>query len=366
MPSYPESEIPTHGSAQGTVYSLHLTRTASEGNCRNWTMSHYTPWTHKPSSLPSDRIPAHKQTAKGTSKGKQKEAGVPQSKAVRKLDKLREGLVTLGEGAPTRDPNGGCYCQGMCVPSLFHTLSIYIYTNSAREHDLSIYTPVCLRCGLILCSLNLPHHACPHCQAALLTVPARRALIQSLEQSIAHTLAHEEREREQVIEEARKAAGSFPTLAAAASGGALDAHPTNQTHKVLSLNSKTKKVIVSSYTKTKPPQPTQAFKGGNAEPFEPEPRRVPRPPDEVPFSTKPLNMERLWMNTRPGERAVTYIPPPVQAKAESTPPPSKRPSRKKKTGQSGASSQRGADENVSVRAFSSVTSFPPNVCLRYP
>ena len=168
-----------------------------------------------------------------------------------------------------------------------------------------------MSCGLILCELNLPYYACPHCRAPLLTPPARLSLLQTLEQSISDTLAREEREREELAEEARRAAGAFPTLAAATSGtaGALESHPVNQPHKVLSISSKSKAVKVTSYTKR---APSPVVKAAPKEPKDPEPTRVPRPPAEVPFSSKPPNFDRPWYNTRPGSKPIHYISPPSQ------------------------------------------------------
>lgn len=83
------------------------------------TMSGYrnTPWSHKSSTLPSDRISSPR-PAKQVVKGKQKqtENAIPKSKEVLRLEGLRDGLVSLGDGAPGRDPTGGCYCQGQCPP----------------------------------------------------------------------------------------------------------------------------------------------------------------------------------------------------------------------------------------------------------
>lgn len=182
----------------------------------------------------------------------------------------------------------------------------------------------------------------------MLTAHARLSLIQSLEHSIANTLAQEANERQQAIEEARRAAGAFPTLAASAVAshpGGLDAHPVNQPHKVLSLNSKTKKVTVSSYTKAQRPPNISTFKGAAAEPVEPEPRRVPRPPPEVPFSSKPQNTDRLWMNVRPGSKPVTYIPPPASTQNKQAESSRRRP---KKNARNADGSHQQPQENVEV------------------
>ncbi|RDX47135.1 hypothetical protein OH76DRAFT_1465175 [Lentinus brumalis] len=205
--------------------------------------------------------------------------------------KLREvGEVEVGG---ERDPKGGCFCQ-------------------ARMHALSTHTPICRSCGLILCELNLPNFACPHCNEALLTPAVRDALIQTLESRIDETLAKEEAERQRAIQEARAAQGAFPTLSASASrSGTPDVHPVNQTHKVLSLDSKTRKVKVSTYT---PPAVSRAAstekikQQQQQQKPEPEYKRVPPPPPEVSCSSAPLNPHhRPWANTR--GLNVTYVPP---------------------------------------------------------
>ncbi|KAI0085839.1 hypothetical protein BDY19DRAFT_896029 [Irpex rosettiformis] len=257
-------------------------------------MSKNTAWTRGASTLPSDRIPTPKPSKQA---GKRKEAAIPKSKAILILESLRDGLLNLESSAPSRDPTGGCYCQ-------------------ARQHELSKYNPICTSCGLILCTLNLPYYACPYCKAALHSPPARLSLLQTLEQSISNTLAQEEREREEAIEEARRAAGAFPTLAAATSGttSALDSHPVNQPHKVLSLNSKANTVTLSSYTKR---APSQSVKAIPKEPQEPEPIRTRRPPAEVPCSSKPQGFERPWYNSRPGSKPAHYISPPSHESSRS-------------------------------------------------
>jgi hypothetical protein len=197
----------------------------------------------------------------------------------------------------------------------------------ARAHELSPYTPICSACGLILCALNLPHHACPHCRTSLLTTSARLSLLHTLEQSIEETLTKEEKERERAIEEARRAAGAFPTLADAAAGAthALDLHPVNQPHKVLSLDSKTKKVTVASYTQR---APSPATKGITKEPQEPASKKTSRLPAEVLFSSKPQHTERPWLNVRPGSQTPYYISRSAQRPNESAQPSRKAPGRK--------------------------------------
>ncbi|EPT01294.1 hypothetical protein FOMPIDRAFT_1029993 [Fomitopsis schrenkii] len=249
----------------------------------------HTAWT-------SDRIPSSrpKQPAQSQGKGKQKAQEPPKSKEVRRLEHLRDGLrYATGR---ERDPKGGCFCQ-------------------ARMHTLSTYTPICRNCGLILCELQQPRYACPHCASPLLTPEARRALEARLDTQIDETLAKEEEERQQAVEQARAAAGAFPTLSARAPGlspsstsDALAAHPTNQTHKVLSLNSKTKKVTVASFHSSPVVSRSASRERNLKDNAKPDEKRVPPPPAEVPFVKGHRDSGRPWANLRGG--AVTYVPPP--------------------------------------------------------
>ncbi|EIW58826.1 uncharacterized protein TRAVEDRAFT_58921 [Trametes versicolor FP-101664 SS1] len=256
-----------------------------------------TAWVKKgSSSLPSDRIPPKVQPQAAPSaskaKGKQKaETAPPKSKEVRKLEKQRDDLRK--SSGLDKDPKGGCFCQ-------------------ARMHALSPFTPICRACGLILCELNLPNFACPHCGGALLTQAAKDSLVESLETRITETLAKEEEERQRAIQQARSAEGAFPTLSAAASRAGTPGpdpqgiHPVNQTHKVLSLDSKTRKVKVSSYTPPAVSRTASTEKIAKAKEAEPEYVRVPAPPAEVVCSPAP-SAHRPWANTR--GLNVTYVPP---------------------------------------------------------
>ncbi|KAJ7686325.1 hypothetical protein B0H17DRAFT_868991, partial [Mycena rosella] len=94
------------------------------------------------------------------------------------------------------DPKGGCFCQ-------------------ARAHPLSSYSALCRSCGLVLCAINLPQYACPHCTTPLLAPAQRTTLVERLETQIAETLAREAAARERAAEEARRAVGAFPTLGGA-------------------------------------------------------------------------------------------------------------------------------------------------------
>ncbi|KAI6116872.1 hypothetical protein EV401DRAFT_1864365 [Pisolithus croceorrhizus] len=260
-------------------------------------MVHRTPWTSS-GSLTSDRIPARQVPASTTpakqqTKGKG-QAGLPKGKAVLALEN-RLHNVEYASGKE-KDPKGGCFCL-------------------AREHDLSTYVPLCCNCGLVLCELNLPHYACPHCGESFLGNTRRPALVARIQEELSAQIAKEERERGRVIEEARKAEGAFPMLPGA-SGTQGARRPTGKgtavgsqsSHKVMSLNSTTKKVIVSSYTNTpissRPPSPTPE-----------EPRRVPPPPGEINYVKQPPDPAHPWKNMQFPD--LQYIPPPKDPNAHS-------------------------------------------------
>lgn len=77
-----------------------------------------TAWASRGSSLPSDRIPSKAQAAQpAKAKGKQKDAGTPKSKEVVRLEKLRDDLRKAT--GKERDPEGGCFCQGLSVHTLY-------------------------------------------------------------------------------------------------------------------------------------------------------------------------------------------------------------------------------------------------------
>ncbi|KAF8879168.1 hypothetical protein BD779DRAFT_1552783 [Infundibulicybe gibba] len=221
-----------------------------------------TPWTKKSFSVPSDRIPSpQSQVSQPKSKkgGKSQPSETPKSARVRQLELLVNALQKY-TGAD-KDPLGGCFCQ-------------------AREHSLSTYSSICRACGLILCSINLPQYVCPHCSTALLTEPARDALLNQLDRQIVDQLAKEERDRQYTIEEARKAAGAFPSLSGSSTPtgrpttpATQASRPLNQTHKVVSLDSKTKKVTVSTY-KTPSASPLAVSRAAEVSFIAERPRRV--------------------------------------------------------------------------------------------
>lgn len=171
---------------------------------------------------------------------------------------------------------------------------------TAKEHALSTYNPICNSCGLILCSINVPQYACPHCATPLLTGAARTSLAAKLELQRDETIAREVADRERAIEAAKKAEGAFPSLLGVASGNVARPSPSPsparsyspnpvQPHKVMSLSAK--KVIVSSYTTT--PNPSRPASRAEAEE---EPVRVPPPPKEVAFSRAQRPANRPWQN----------------------------------------------------------------------
>ncbi|KIJ12804.1 hypothetical protein PAXINDRAFT_177112 [Paxillus involutus ATCC 200175] len=217
----------------------------------------------KSGSLPSDRIrlqqpqpAAPKQQSKG--KGRATPTEPPKSSAVRTLEALVNGIRK--SSGSEKDPKGGCFCQ-------------------ARQHDLSKYVPLCRQCGLVLCTLNLPYHACPHCGGVLLDAFRHSALAAALENELAEQIAQEERAHQRAIEEARIAAGAFPMLLGSQPPKASRTPPPPQSYKVLSLDSKTKKATVRSYTNT----PVPSRPASRAEEVKEEDQRVPAPPPGISY-----------------------------------------------------------------------------------
>ncbi|KIK58121.1 hypothetical protein GYMLUDRAFT_45672 [Collybiopsis luxurians FD-317 M1] len=262
-------------------------------------MAYHTPWTQRHGSLPSDRIkPSNPNTSQSTPKGKGKisnsEQGLPKSREVRKLEGLLSAL--RGSQEPKKDPKGGCFCQ-------------------AREHPLSPYTSICRTCGLILCTINQPNFACPHCLTSLIPGNLRESLISRLEIQLDEIIAKEVAERERAIEEAKRQAGAFPTLSGATPPLSMQkpSAPQPQTHKVISLGSnsksksKSKKVTISSYTTT----PVTSRPASRSETEDEEEERgvvrIPPPPAEVNFAhSGNVDPARPWANLGDEENPV-YI-----------------------------------------------------------
>ncbi|KAK0185010.1 hypothetical protein F5146DRAFT_212765 [Armillaria mellea] len=217
-----------------------------------------TPWSSS-GSLPSDRIkPKSQSQSQKKQKQKQKPGAqptVPKSKPLIALESLLHALQT---STPLTDPKGGCFCQ-------------------AREHPLSRYTPACSTCGLVLCALNAPQHACPHCHHA--PPPTHReSTILKVQREIGELSRKEEEERER----AREAMGAFPALGGGGGGGGSEPPPSER--RVLSVNPKTKKVKVTVSTP------------GASRPGTPEPLRVPPPPREVVCAKREVDASRPFAN----------------------------------------------------------------------
>ncbi|KAG8213420.1 hypothetical protein J3R82DRAFT_11922 [Butyriboletus roseoflavus] len=278
-------------------------------------------------SLVSDRIPAHpppqkqqQQQNKGKGRGIQK-ALTPEpskSKAVRVLEARLAGARESNGHA--KDPKGGCFCQGKSHRLARSSASFVLARHApvgliprtcvslpARKHALSDYVPMCRQCGLILCTLNPPHYACPHCASALLDKRGREALVGRLERALADQIAREEAERQKAIEEARAAQGAFPTLPGSQAQLQRTSRtpPPPTTRTVLSLNSSTKKVTVSSYST---PTVTSSRPASRGQEREEEEGRVLGPLGEVRYAKEPLDPGRRWKNMRVVD--VKYVPLP--------------------------------------------------------
>lgn len=245
-----------------------------------------TAWSKAAGSLPSDRLrPAQRpqHTPQKQSRGKGKTQEPSKSKAIRKLESLAEGVRK--SSSREKDPKGGCFCQ-------------------AREHGLSPYAPICRSCGLILCVINLPYYACPHCSAVLLSDIARSSLSVRFDEEISKQVAKEEEETLRIVQQARDAEGAFPVLPGSATPPVLSnapSRPAAQTHKILSLNSKTKKYTVSSYTNT----PVSSRPASRAESEVEEVHRVAAPPPQIDFVKRAPDRNHPWSNMR---MELLYVP----------------------------------------------------------
>lgn len=279
--------------------------------------------------------PKQQKRGGGGSKQQQQQHAPPPtvSPAVTALQRL----ISHIENPPPKSASGGsCFCQ-------------------SRTHPLSPYTPLCMSCGLVLCSLNPPFHPCPFadCSAPLLAVHAKRALVDQLSAQVAQTIADEEDTRRREDEARVRAAGAFPELGApgsssnnnnklssagtststsrqqprvvvAAAAAAKASNYTTQTrepqqqqfHKVISLSGKGK--VTATYTRISP-SPSSASLHAKAESEDTILLRVPPPPEGpeyVKLDPADLNSKkRLYENLR-GEGPV-YIPLPSEAKARS-------------------------------------------------
>jgi len=225
-----------------------------------------------------------KQTASSlpNRKGRDKPRDPPKSQEIRRLEFLHNAVRT--STGKDRDPKGGCFCQ-------------------AREHTLSTLTPICRICGLILCTINQPYYACPHCSSLLLTSIVRISLEERFERLISDTLTKEADERQRTIEEVDREAGAFPALPGIGvftSPNNMDhARSSNPTHKVLSLDAKTKKLTISYTPNSSAPSSSHTPQAVEEE------FRVPPPPVEVYARGKP-DPNRPWAHITGGN--AYYIP----------------------------------------------------------
>ena len=190
-----------------------------------------------------------------------------------------------------------------CIPAadsgLLHSFihSSRVWSNKARDHPLSNYTPICRTCGLILCSMNLPQHACPFCSGALLSPEEKRSLVASLEKQIEDIQAREKEERQREAQQAKRAAGEFPTLLASM-GTKQPSQVPGGPHKVLSVKSvargKSKVVVSSSSYSSTPVGSRPASRGPDQE--EEQAPRVPHPGREPKYADRVVDPERPYEN----------------------------------------------------------------------
>jgi hypothetical protein len=182
---------------------------------------------------------------------------------------------------------------------------------AARTHTLSNTSPLCPHCGFILCSLQSPVAPCPGCSSPLLSPTAREILIAKLESHKANLLAKEaaQREAERIRQEeadiAAAGGGAFPKLAGASTPGDRLGASAGGGGKVLSLNSKTKKVTITPLIA---PSHTPPKRQASAEIIKPDvPKPVPAPPDEVErLSANALDPNRRWLDVR--GVSLAYVP----------------------------------------------------------
>jgi hypothetical protein len=237
-----------------------------------------TAWSKpKPKAQNPQSVPATSTPAKDSNKGKE-----PRSKQVRELDALIESLQTgvLNKQAGT----GGCFCL-------------------ARTHGLSPHCPLCLHCGFIVCELQHPVSPCPSCHSPLLSPNATSLLIAKLESEKANVLAKEaaqreaERLRRQEIEATASGGGAFPVLPGTRISATTPSSSTGG--KVLSLNSKTRKVTVTpliSPARTPPPKtrPDEVESEQSAAKIAVSP-----PSDQIDhFPSNALDPNRKWKDLR--------------------------------------------------------------------
>ncbi|CAE7197350.1 unnamed protein product [Rhizoctonia solani] len=239
------------------------------------------------SSLTSDLLtprrqsPAPTQSQPKRPKSQASPAGLPKSTEVKKLERLIDEVSTgIVDSRVASRP--GCFCL-------------------ARTHALSHYVPICVHCGIILCSLHNPALPCPSCSSPLLPPAARNALLLQLQEELAIQL---QREDEKLAEEMRAAqevelhksgGGKFPTL----TGQPETKSAQNAPRKVLSIGSSGKRPTLSTFISV----PSPAASNPNSGRTSPAEERIPPPPQaavvvELDPESKLLLRQRPWADFR--------------------------------------------------------------------
>ncbi|CAE6437562.1 unnamed protein product [Rhizoctonia solani] len=237
---------------------------------------------HGGGSLTSDLLtprrqsPAPTQSQPKRPKGHASPAGLPKSAEVRKLERLIDEVSTgVVDSRVANRP--GCFCL-------------------ARTHALSRYIPICVHCGIILCSLHNPALPCPSCSGPLLPPATRNALLTQLQEELALQI---QREEEKLAEEMRavreielheSGGGNFPTLT-----GKPEAKPApNLPRKVLSIGSAGKKATLSTFITV----PSPAASNPNSGRSSPVEERIP-PPSQTAVAIEPDPEQKLLLRQRP-------------------------------------------------------------------
>ncbi|KAF8317079.1 hypothetical protein DL93DRAFT_583917 [Clavulina sp. PMI_390] len=263
---------------------------------------------HQRSGLTSDLLPSRNPPSKAAKNvgSSQPATALPKSKEVHRLENLLTAAETP-DWSP-KHPKEGCFCR-------------------ARRHHVSRYISLCTHCGLVLCELQHPALPCPSCRSSLFLQPAARpAVIAKITSDLQAVLKSEADARERELAEQRDreiaaaGGGAFPVLQASAGSGA--SHQPSQPHKVLSLNSKTKKVMVSTtVTRTVTPPPSgpsaaeRAVEEAELEDVVPLQTRQTRvgPPKVMTEHAERAGTERRWEPVRGG--GAMYVQPPGQPKS---------------------------------------------------
>ncbi|KAH9926295.1 uncharacterized protein BXZ73DRAFT_78799 [Epithele typhae] len=166
-----------------------------------------------------------------------------------------------------------------------------------RVRPLSQHTPICRSCALVLYKSTSPIHI-SHYTTTLLSDAARPPRIDDTPP----------RRRQSASALSRGASSPrrvpYPRPVLALRHSHSPAHLANQTHKVLSLDSKTHKVKVATYTPPSMSRTASLEKVAKA--AEPEYTRVPAPSPEVVVARAPPK-DRPRANMRGPN--VTYMPP---------------------------------------------------------